>query len=419
MQKILPILLMLVFGNNAWSQNRLQIVKIEQRAKEGNFDVAQAKIKCLAGSIKYRDQWVLMKDNVPLSLIRTDNNDEIKPGQTIKYAEVVYCLGQPLADGQSFVFLAEMKKPVKAQSFSFKTDYAFLGNSNTDFFATLKDFKGQIAVGDALEYKNDKGQVGRANVQKIDLEGFVLPFLTEYLANAGSVNLTIKAETEIDFSKATAKSANPNTKIEEVKTANATKINLNTIPVNLSLGNRDFSIAIHNLHKYKPDPASKASDIIKIDYDLDYYFVDCTVKNLSNKVLDAGELMLRFNFYDANGTSADEALRVFKTTDSETNETKKQAGAIDKLSLGGTSKIKTAAVLAKYTAASPDWDRQQKANYNAINTNIAPGGSVSCMAGTVLAMPKGFGPVALGTWQGVLFQKKNLISVDLGQKVKF
>jgi hypothetical protein len=53
-----------------------------------------------------------------------------------------------------------------------------------------------------------------------------------------------------------------------------------------------------------------------VDYSLDYYIVDCTVENKTDKPVDAGDYMLRLHFFDKNGKSTDEFLRLFKADNS-------------------------------------------------------------------------------------------------------
>jgi hypothetical protein len=188
---------------------------------------------------------------------------------------------------------------------------------------------------------------------------------------------------------------------------------LKTIPINVVLKSNDFKITVHNLIKFNPDPANKTYDIFKVDYSLDYYIVDATVENISKKDIDSGELMLRFNFFDKKGQSADEFLRIFKEKNGETDDVKKQATVLDKGVFGGTSKIKLAQVMAKYTESIPDFDKKHKTDADAIFQIIKPGQKVHSIAATLMGVPPSYKIESIGTWPGTFFEKKNLVVMPL------
>ncbi len=395
-----------------WAQSQgLQIGKILKRDKAEPFEAIQAKVKAIGMDIKVRDQFGVVKNNELISLIKLEMADQLKAGKTSDYAELIYCMGEPLTDNQIIVPLSSIKASTfKNTGFSFSTSYAFLGESNQDFFMTVNDIKGSIKKGDSFNYKNDKGQSANGTITKIDFEGFELDYLPAMLSEGKSINITVKTDKPYDLSKSKIMSGAPqasNSGPESKKSER--KINAKTIAVNKVLQSKDFKITIHNIVKYKPEPSATEPDIIKIDYDLDYYIFDCSIENTSAKALDAGELLLRFNFFDSNGQSADEFLRVFKAGKNEKDQTKKDANALDKMVFGGSSKLRSAGVMAKYTMAMADWDKTHKAACDAINKDIAPGKSQRCIAATIAAVPASYKIEGIGTWQGLAFDKKKLV----------
>jgi hypothetical protein len=128
--------------------------------------------------------------------------------------------------------------------------------------------------------------------------------------------------------------------------------------------------------------------------------------------VDAGEYMLRFNFFDKNGKSADEFLRVFKSENSK-DEVKKDAEKIDVNVFGGTSKIRLSQVMVKYQDFVPDYDTKHKAAANAIMKELAPKQKIRSELATLMGVPPSYKIEGLGTWGGTFFNKKNLLFVPI------
>jgi hypothetical protein len=342
----------------------------------------------------------------------------LKTGETTKYEDEISVAGGPIAVGTTLVShdLVNINLPAN-RTFSFKTQQAFLGNTNKDFFAPIQNLKGTIQVGDMLEYVNDKGQRGKAKITDIDIEKIHIKTLVEGIA--GTAFITVVSDTENDFTNATVTSVGglknvpaTTTKSTETAAKAAPKGKTKTIPVNAVLENSDVKITVHNLIKFNPDPANSQYDIFKVDYSLDYYIVDCTIENKTNKPVDAGEYMLRFNFFDKNGKSADEFLRVFKSENSK-DEVKKDAEKIDVNVFGGTSKIRLSQVMVKYQDFVPDYDTKHKAAANAIMKELAPKQKIRSELATLMGVPPSYKIEGLGTWGGTFFNKKNLLFVPI------
>lgn len=398
-----------IFGQN----NQIQITKIAQTAKQAPFDVFQCNFKVIKGKAENYATFGIFQNNELKNIVKLELAETYTAGKETKYAEIFYVIGEGLKVGTTLVSLeAAIPKSAASQAFSFNTNMAFLGNEKNTFGGMIKDIKGAIKVGDSFEYKNFKGDVSTGKINKILLDNNIdIPFLPEKLANGNDVSIDVTTEKGVDFSNATVSSkmgtlvASKSAEEPTVKSFGKIK----TITVNTILKNNDFRITVHNLIKFNPDPAKKDYDIFKVDYSLDYYIVDATVENISKKDFDSGDLMVRFNFFDKNGQSADEFLRLFKEKKGEKDEVKSQASVIDKMALGGTSKIKLAQVMAKYTESIIDFDKKHKAEADAIYQTLKPGQKVRSIAATLMGVPPSYKIEGIGTWSGTFFDKRNLV----------
>jgi hypothetical protein len=401
-----------IFAQN----NQIQITKIARVDKLAPFEVFQCNFKVLKGKAENYATFGLFQNNELKNIVKLEIGEPLTSGKESKYPELFYVIGEGLKVGTNLVSLeAAIPKNTANQGFSFKTNIAFLGNEKNTFGGMIKDIKGGIKVGDSFEYKNFKGEVSTGKITKILLDNNLdIPYLPEKLASGQDVTIDVTTEKGIDFSNATV-SSKTGTMVAS-KTVEPEKKpvgKLKTIPVNLVLKNNDAKITVHNLIKFNPDPAQAQYDIFKVDYSLDYYIVDATVENISKKDLDSGELMLRFNFFDKKGQSADEFLRLFKEKNGEKDDVKKQANALDKMVFGGSSKIKLSQVMAKYVEAIPDFDKKHKADADAIFQTIKPGQKVHSIAATLMGVPPSYKIENIGTWSGTFFDKKNLVWVGL------
>ena len=402
-----------LFSINIFAQtNQIQITKIARVDKLAPFEVFQCKFKVIKGKAENYAAFGLLQNNELKNIVKLEIGEPITAGKESKYPELFYVIGEGLKVGTTLVSLeAAIPKTTVNQAFNFKTNTAFLGNEKNTFGGMIKEIKGAIKVGDSFEYKNFKGEVSTGKINKILLDNNIeIPYLPEKLADGQDVTIDVITDKGLDFSNATVSSkmgmmVASKTAEPAVKSAGKLK----TIPVNLVLKNNEAKITVHNLVKFNPDPAQAQYDIFKVDYTLDYYIVDATVENISKKDLDSGELMLRFNFFDKKGQSADEFLRLFKEKNGEKDDVKKQAKAVDKMVFGGSSKIKLSQVMAKYVESIPDFDKKHKADADAIMQMIKPGQKVHSIAATIMGVPPSYKIEGLGTWSGTFFDQKNLV----------
>lgn len=415
--KKLFLLFALIFSTKLFAQqNQIQITKIVRTDKAAPFEVFQCNIKVLKGKAENYGTFGLFQNNELKNIVKLEILEPLTAGKESKYPEILHVIGEGLKVGTTLVSLeAAIPKATANQGFNFKTNMAFLGNEKNTYNGMIKEIKGALKVGESFEYKNHKGEVSTGKITKILLDNNIdIPYLPEKLASGQDVTIDVLTDKGLDFSNAIVSSKTGimvASKSAEPVAKNIGK--LKTIPVNVVLKNNDFKITVHNLIKFNPDPANKAYDIFKVDYSLDYFIVDATVENISKKDIDSGELMLRFNFFDKNGQSADDFLRVFKEKNGETDDVKKQANALDKGVFGGTSKIRLAQVMAKYTESIPDFDKKHKTDADAIFQIIKPGQKVHSIAATLMGVPQSYKIENIGTWSGTFFEKKNLVTTPL------
>jgi hypothetical protein len=382
---------------------------------EGEMQLFEAKFKVQSGQLNQdRVQLALPLGNNKKGFVVLETYGSVfKTGESAPYPFMFRAIGGPLKNNQTLVShdLAPISIP-KNNSFKFNTTYAYLGDEDKKFTATIKNLEGFIAVGQEFEYVNHKGQKDKGKILKIELaSGMVATDVAFEGLPENSISLTIRSVNGTDFSEARASSpgvalsASPDNTAEQKKASAAT---IKKYPVNAVLENPEVKITIHELVKYKP-VKGEGIDIFNVDYSLDYYIVDATVHNKTNKALDCGEYLLRLNFYTPDGQSADEFTRIFKKEQGNEDEVKKNADKIDVNVLGGTGKIAMSNVLAKYQATIPDYDSKHKTQDDALNKPIPPGKSIRSITATILGVPPTYKIAGLGTWSGTFFNKKNLI----------
>ncbi|MCA0230761.1 MAG: hypothetical protein LCH91_09890 [Bacteroidetes bacterium] len=401
-----------------FAQNtKIQLTKAVKAGQQNGFDIYKVQFKVLSGEAKNRSEFTLLDNGVVKGYAQLESYSEpLTPGQATKFEEMIYVLGGSIAAGQTLVS-HDLAQPTLAANrpFGFTTSTAFLGNSSTEFMSSISEVKGTIKVGDAIEYQNAKGERSKAKITRIDVGQTLHPiYLIEGLPKDTYVSVTIESESKVDFSNAKVTSvgglggASTNPASANTKTAKVTG-KTQKIPVNVTLKNDEVKITVHNLIKFNPDPAASQYDVIKVDYSLDYYIVDATFENISNHAIDAGEYLLRFNFFSADGKSADEFLRLFKKEKGANDEAKQQADLVDKMVLGGTSKIKSAGVLVKYQEMIPDYEQNHKPIVEKLSKMMAPQQQLHSIVATILAVPPTYKIEGVGTWKGTFFSQKNFI----------
>jgi hypothetical protein len=418
----LIVFLTVALSTTLTAQNtKIQLTKAIKADKQGAFEIYQVQFKVLSGEISDQNTnefSVIQNGAIKAYAYFSSTNGKLTAGQSPKYDEYVYVLGSPLAVGQTLVShdLATPTLPAN-RLFSFKTDQAFLGTTDKEFFGSISDVKGILKVGDAIEYQNFKGQRAKAKITGIEITSSLHPkILIEGLPSDVMVSISIVSESNADFSKAAVTSLGnlPASNKQPTSTTTA-KITGKTqiIPANVVLKNDEIKITVHNLIKFNPDPATSQSDVFKVDYSLDYYIVDATVENISKHEIDAGEYLTRFNFFSPDGKSADEFLRLFKKENAQNDDVQKQAELIDKMALGGTSKIKLAAIMVKYQEMLPDFEQKHKPILDQLYQKMAPGQQLHSVAATLMGVPPSYKIEGLGTWKGTFFNQKNLIFTPL------
>lgn len=391
---------------------------------EGEVQLFEAKFKVQSGQLSQdRIQLALPLGNNKKGFVVLETyGTPFKTGESSPYPFMFRAIGCQLKNNQTLVShdLAPISIP-KDNAFKFKTAYAYLGDEDKKFTATIKNLEGFIAVGQEFEYVNHKGKKDKGKILKIELAGGMV---STDIAFEGlpenSISLTIRSVNGADFSDAMAASSGAALSPGADNTAEKTKVSAASIkkyPVNVVLENSDVKITVHELVKYKP-VKGEGIDIFNVDYSLDYYIVDATVHNKTNKALDCGEYLLRLNFYTPDGQSADEFTRIFKKEQGNEDEAKKNADKIDVNILGGTGKIAMSNVLVKYQETIPDYDSKYKAQDDALNKPIPAGKSVRSITATILGVPPTYKIVGLGTWSGTFFNKKNLIFAPMVLKAE-
>ena len=399
---------------------KIQLTKAVKAGQQNGFDIYKVQFKVLSGEAKNRSEFTLIDNGVIKGYAQLESYSEpLTSGQATKFEEMMYVLGGSIATGQTLASHDIAKPtPPSNRTFAFTTSTAFLGTTSTEFMSSISEVKGMVKVGDTIEYQNFKGERSKAKITRIDVGQTLHPlYLIEGLPKDTYISITIESENKIDFSNAKVTSVGGMASAPTTTATNAATPKITgktqTIPVNVVLKNDEVKITVHNLIKFNPDPANSQYDVIKIDYSLDYYIVDATVENISSHEIDPGEYLLRFNFYSPDGRSADEFLRLFKQEKGNASEAKQQVDLVDKMVLGGTSKIKSTGVLVKYQEILPDYEQNHKPLVEKLSKMMVPKQQIHSIVATILAVPPTYKIEGLGTWKGTFFSKKNLIFVPV------
>ncbi|MFN4145969.1 MAG: hypothetical protein ACK4GN_09115 [Runella sp.] len=411
----LCLLTTLVIGQNL----KIILTKATFSYKSEGIERYMALFKVVSGKIEsgQKAEFSILQNGQLKGYASLYAGSSLKTGETTKYEEEISVVSTiPLSAGMTLTShdLAEVSLPPN-RTFSFKTGQAFLGNQDYEYRASIQNLKGTLKVGDAIEYLNDRGQRSKAKITSLEVGGINPNILISGLPTDAAVSVGIISDAKFDFTNANVTQVGglTSTATSTTQTAKTTsKDKIKKIPVNAILENNEVKITLHHLIKYNPDPANNQYDIFKVDYSLDYYIVDCTVENKSNRPIDSGEYMLRLNFFDKNGKSADEFLRVFKAN-SKSSDTQKDAEKVDLNVFGGTSKIRLSQVMAKYTENLPDYDIKHKASADAIMKELKPGQKIRSEIATLMGIPPTYKIEGIGTWGGTFFNKRNLIFVSL------
>ncbi len=404
-----------LFSCSLPAQNlRLTLSDVKEIGQEGDVRQYQANFKVTSGSIS--------EDVTQLAFPLPDNKigfarletygEQFKTGQSSSYPMLIKALGFTPKNGQTLVSpdLAPLKKAA-TPTVQFETTTAFFGETERHFMTSIKGVKGMVSVGDALEYINHKGQKGHAKVEKIEVDFGTFTTTTAFEGLPDNSFYIVVSTTEgYDFSDSKVYAANAAPAVTAAPAAAATtpKADTKTIPVEVVLEDASVKITVHNLVKYKPKK-SEGIDIFNIDYSLDYYIVDATFENKTQKSLDVGEYLLRFNFFTPDGVSADEYTRIFRDKAKSPDDADQKANQVDTKIFGGTGKIVMANVLAKYTETIPDYQTKHAAQTQALGKPLPPGAKIHSIDATIMGVPPSYKIEGLGTWTGTFFDKKKLL----------
>lgn len=404
-----------LFTCSLTAQNlRLTLNSVKEVGQEGDVRQYEVNFKVTSGSIT--------EDVTQLAFPLPDNKigfarlgtygERFKTGQSSSYPMLLKALGFTPKNGQTLVShdLAPLKKEAKPH-IQFETSTAFLGETDRHFMTSIKGVKGMVSVGDALEYINHKGQKGHAKVEKLEVDfgTFTTTAAFEGLPD-NSFYIVVSTTEGYDFSDAKVYAANAAPAVTAAPSPAATtpKADVKTIPVEVVLEDAAVKITVHNLVKYKPKKG-EGIDIFNIDYSLDYYIVDATFENKTQKSLDIGEYLLRFNFFTPDGVSADEYTRIFRDKAKSPDDADQKANQVDTKIFGGTGKIVMANVLAKYTETIPDYQTKYAAQTQALGKPLPPGAKIHSIDATIMGVPPSYKIEGLGTWTGTFFDKKKLL----------
>jgi hypothetical protein len=395
---------------------RITLSDVKEEYQEGDIKHYSAKFKVVSGTLTDKCQLAVPINAQKKGFVNVSCFGDIyKVGETPKFACSFQVLGATLQNGQQLVShdLAPITPPAN-NNVQFKTTTAFIGNSDLELFTQISSLKGVVRVGDRILYENHAHKKGTGTITSIDIKRDL--FDTE-VAFEGlpdhTFSVVVKCDQKVDLSDATCSLANgvtiANTPDNTTSSAPApTKAKIKSIPVNAVVENKEIKITVHNLIKYNP-VEGEGIDIFKVDYSLDYYIVDATVENKSSQPIDAGEYLLRFNFYSPDGKNADEFTRMFKENKNSTDEVKQDANKIDVNIFGGSGKLIMSNVMAKYTFSLPDYESKHKPEADKLSKPLQPGQKAHSVIATIMGVPPTYKIEGLGTWGGTFYQKKNLI----------
>ena len=418
MLRILVCICGLILNLKTVAQNikiQLTSAKLFEKQQVGGFEKYEVTFKVLAGVIEKDVELVLPLSNGKVVYTRLQADGQtLKQGQTTPYALVLTTVGGSVKGGE--ILLSYELAPVKiptTKDFGFSTNTAFLNDNPKEFFGTIKQIKGFVKVGDEIEYLNDRGKRDTGKIIAINLKNeWSVPVIFAGIPD-DAATVTIVSANGVDFTNASVSPKGSVNKGINDETAISNKNNnVKVFSVEASLVNDEMKLTIHHLTKYNPSPSESQLEVFKVDYSLDYYIVDATIENKTDKAIDGGEYMLRLNFFDKDGKSADEVLRAFKS-DKNSTAAQKDADKVDTGVFGGTSKIRLAQVMVMYQSKFPDYDTKYKSGVEAINKNIPPRQKVRSEMATIIGVPPTYKIENIGTWKGTFFNKKNLMMMPI------
>jgi hypothetical protein len=414
MRILLSCLLLGTYLTAAAQAPRGTIVSIRSSQKDPNKPntwMVDTQLKATAGTLlpDNRDYEYLLP-NGDKAYVRVEIFDKLATGKTDQAILTCYNgepkAGQVLAPRGTFAI-----KPPAGRTFAGVLAQAFLGEGKNEFNLILKQFSGHLLPGDVLQTEGPKGRC-QATVKAIILGGtnqpldMLSPAMTDAMVEVVSAGCILDADYKLTLSGSKTMTAEPApAAAAKAKTFGGKRT---VFPTNATLRTNEIAITIHNVVQFFPQPEKMV--LGKVDPALNYYVLDATVENLTNRVVDAGDYMLRLNFYDAQGNSADEFGRVFKNEKNKTDDVSRGADALDKGVFGGSSALRFATIQVAYTQELPTYD--QKA-YDAVWGKLQPGQLVRCEAVRVIGVPKTYQPTGIGTWKD---RRSNLVMVPIALK---
>jgi hypothetical protein len=394
---------------------KCEVISADAAGYDGDVYYFAAQLKVLSG--KLPSDGVSYPVALPLPngtfvFAALESYDEVAVGQKTRSPVSIKILGNSrLKAGQHVVSpdLAVVKIPAN-RNFQCQSNYAFLDSDPTVLFSTIGRIKGYAKVGDEISYVNDRGQKGSGKILSFEVQGGHKPdCIFEGIVENG---VTMRVKTNgIDMTNAAITLGKMTPAVPEAapNKASKSKHRVKTIPTDVLLENKSIKINIHNLIKFNPDSTDGSFDIFKVDYTLDYYIVDATVENKTDQPLDAGEYLVRLNFFTPDGQSADTFLSLLREGKTSNDPVKQDASKVDVNIFGGTSKIPLAGVLVKYQDLLPDYNTKHKPQTDALYKPLASRQKVRSVEATIMGVPSGYRIEGIGTWSGAFFNKKNLL----------
>jgi hypothetical protein len=393
--KTILSLISLGFGFSLNAQNTQVIINKIIKEYPGSPKMFEAEVKVLNGTLKADGFLDLTLPNGDKGYAQFEfaEKDEAPAGTTAKF--YVKAIQTDVRVGQKWVS-RELSKPILTISQKFEIESpTFFIMQKDEYMLPVQSLKGKLSVGDALEAITPKGQKCAAKVTEIKAaDKYIIDLLTPSTEQAYVMIKTNGCEIPSQ-SRFTSVGLVGNTS-SPVAQAPTFKGERNIMPINAVLENEEVRITVHNIIKYKPKPNAVTDAIMKVDYTLDYYILDATLENKTNKTIEGGDYMLRLNFFTAEGESADEFGRIFKNKDDKKDEIKNQADAIDKAVFGGTSALRFAPVMVKYQEDLPNYDKTKD---DAIWGKLEAKQKVHCETIKAIGVPKSYLPTHVGAWK--------------------
>jgi hypothetical protein len=393
---------------------KIQILTAKQVGYSGDMKSFEVTFKVVTGKIiadSYGTPMAATKPNGKHAFAYLYTYDDLATGATTISPVELRVLGDDIKVNQYVVSHDLAIVPVPAtRSFSCSTNYAFLSDKKDEAFAMISSIKGFAKVGDEITYTNDRGQQGSGKITEFTVEGgYKTDRIFEGIVDNG-ITMTVQTN-GVDLTKATV-TLGKMTAAPAATTASKPAVNpkhkIKSIPVNAVLEDKNVRITVHNLVKFNPDSTAGDFDLFKVDYTLDYYIVDATFENKTTQAFDAGEYLMRFNFFSPDGKSADDFTRMFRSG-GKPDDVQQQTDVIDTKIFGGSGKVAMSGVMVKYHMTLPDYDTNDKLKYEALYKPIPAGQKIRCATATIMGVPPSYKIVGLGTWPGTFFDKKKLL----------